>query len=187
MSSTGGDEAALTTGDVLGATILNFGSGDSVDFEGVKYASGDAARTSSGVVTIVNSAHVAVASFDVSGTHTASNFALSADSSGDLLVSYASAGSAAPAAHADIFGTGAASPAELLGSYGSWFAEPAWAWTADLSAFDSWSALASSAGTDHGLLGSHHADHGSRVGANDAWGVAAGWTGSVGHGPGPGA
>jgi hypothetical protein len=122
----------------------------------------------------------------VSGTYTAANFSLSADPSGDLLVSYASAGSTAPATHADIVGTSARSPAELLGSYGSWFAEPAWAWAANLSPFDSWSALAPRMGAEHGLPGFHRENHGSLGAARDAWGAAAGWDGPIGHGPGSG-
>ena len=56
----------------------------------------------------------------------------------------------------------------------------------NLSAFDSWSALASGAGTDPGGLGFHHENDGSLGAAHDAWGVAAGWNGSIGHGPGSG-
>jgi autotransporter-associated beta strand protein len=97
MSSTGGDEAHLKSGALLGATVNGFGSGDSVDFEAVKYAATDRASYAGGVVTITNKAKVAIAAFDVSGTYTAANFALSNDGSGHLLASYA-------ASNASVFG-----------------------------------------------------------------------------------
>jgi autotransporter-associated beta strand protein len=51
-------------------------------------------------------------------------------------------------------------------------------------AFDSWAALASSAGTDLGRFDFH--THTNVGGAHDAWGVGGRWNGSTGHRPGPG-
>jgi hypothetical protein len=173
MFLTGGDEAALAAGDLLGATIDNFGSGDSVDFKGVKYASGDAASTSNGVVTIVNSTDVAVASFDVSGTYTSANFSVGKDASGDILVTYASA--AAAASEAVI-----ASPTDLLGSYATNFTE-----APHIPASDSWALLAPSAGADLGTFSLNDENGGIFGGARGAVGIADGWKTSNGHGPGP--
>jgi hypothetical protein len=58
--------------------------------------------------------------------------------------------------------------------------------SSNLSAFDSWSALASGAGTDPGGFGFHNENDGNGGGGRDALGVDVGWNGPVGHGPGPG-
>jgi hypothetical protein len=90
MSWIGGDEAGLLSGNTLGATISDFGSDDTVDFDAVNFASTDRVAYASGIVSIDNSTGATVASFDVTGTYTASNFKLSADpSGGNLVVSYA--------------------------------------------------------------------------------------------------
>jgi hypothetical protein len=93
MSSSGGDEAGLLSGNTLGVTISGFGSGDKVDFDAVGYASTDRVAYTSGVVSIDSSTGATVASFDVTGTYTAANFELSADTvdppGGNLVVSYA--------------------------------------------------------------------------------------------------
>ena len=92
MSSSGGDEAGLLSGNTLGVTIGGFGSGDKVDFDAVGYVSTDRVAYTSGVVSIDNSTGATVASFDLTGTYTAGNFTLSADpsdhSGGNLVVSY---------------------------------------------------------------------------------------------------
>jgi autotransporter-associated beta strand protein len=177
-SSNGGEYVRLKSGSALGATISGFARGDAVDFEAVPYAAGDTATYAGGVVSIDNSAGATIASLDVSGTYAAANFHVGGDLSGDLLISYASAAAARANAANEV---GWRSPADLLGSYDSRFAEPQWARASDLTAFDSWSALTPSAGTDHGL---HHETYGSAGAARDAWGVAPGWDGPVGHGPG---
>ena len=109
MSSSGGDEMRLLSGHTLGATISGFGAGDEVDFDAVKFASTDTVTDKSGVVAIHNSAGNTIGSFDVAGTYTKANFKLSADPSGDLLVSYVA--TPRPAAIGEI---GGASLADLL-------------------------------------------------------------------------
>ena len=104
----------------------------------------------------------------MSGTYVSANFHVGADRSGDLLVSYATA-----------------TAADILGGYATEFAEPSWTRAGDLNAFDSWSALASGAGTDAGGFGFHHENDRSVGGARGAWGVGAGGDGLIGHGPGP--
>jgi hypothetical protein len=78
-----------------------------------------------------------------------------------------------------------ATAADILGGYATEFAEPSWTRAGDLNAFDSWSALASGAGTDAGGFGFHHENDRSVGGARGAWGVGAGGDGLIGHGPGP--
>ncbi len=131
----------------LRATINNFGASDQVDFEAVKYASTDTVRYARRVVTVDNSRGAKVASFDVSGSYTGANFALSEDGSGHLLVRYVD-----PPANAAIDEAGA----DILGGFATEFAEPPWAQASDLSAFDSWEALGSNAGTDRGGFDFRH-------------------------------
>ena len=66
----GVDYAILKGASTLRATINNFGAGDQVDFEAVKYASTDTVRYARRVVTVDNSRGAKVASFDVSGSYT---------------------------------------------------------------------------------------------------------------------
>ena len=135
--------------------------------------------TTGGRVSIETSAGGTVATFTVSGTYSSANFHVGADKSGHVLVTYVATG--APAAS----GPAIASPADLLGVYGADFAETPWG-ASNLPAFNSWSALALGAGTDHGVLGFHHENYGNAGAAHDAWGVVAGLDGSTGHGPGSG-
>ena len=65
------------------------------------------------------------------------------DASGDLLVTYI-------AAAADPMG--ARSSADIIGGYSAEFGEPRWARASDMFAFDSWSALSSSVGSNTGSL-----------------------------------
>jgi hypothetical protein len=102
----------------------------------------------------------------VSGTYTSANFKVGKDASGDVLVTYSAT---------------AANAANLLGRYGSAFAEPPS--TPTSFAFDAWTALGSSAGTSSPGF-DFHGD--GNVGVpRDAWGVGVGWNDSFGHGPGP--
>ena len=118
-----------------------------------------------------------VATFKVSGTYTSSNFHVGKDASGHVLVTHAA--TTAAAASGAVIG----SPADILGGYSPEFAEPPWTGESNLSAFDSWSALGSSAGTGpggFGFRGDGYVD-GERAG----WSVAVGWNGPIGgHGPG---
>jgi autotransporter-associated beta strand protein len=216
-AGSGGIDFASTSGEVeyaagasLANTISGFGGPDEIDFSTIAYATGDYAVDTSGQVSIENnSANSTVSTFNVSGSYTSGNFNVGPDKSGDILVTYADPPAADPRgawSPADILAgpgsqsyasaiaeTAAASPADLLGSYGSQFAEPPWARGNDLSAFDSWSALASRAGTDPGGFGFHSENDANVGGASDAWGVGVGWAWGVGvgwnrstgHGPGP--
>ena len=78
----------------------------------------------------------------------------------------------------------AANAADLLGRYGSAFAEPPSTLASDARAFDAWTALGSNAGAYSGGFDFHQ--DGNAGGARDVWGVGAGSNGSFGHGPGPG-
>jgi len=91
---------------------------------------------------------------------------------------------AATAANAAIDEIGGGSFADLLGRYGSAFAEPPSTPTSDALAFDAWTALGSSAGAYSGGFDFH--GDGNAGGARDAWGVGVGSNGTIGHGPGPG-
>jgi hypothetical protein len=184
-AGSGGIDFASTSGRVdyaaganLGNTITGFGGKDKIEFSTIACAKGDHAVDNAGKVKVETSAGATVATFKVSGTYASANFHVAADKSGHVLVSYVASG--APAASSPAI----ASPADLLGVYGADLAEAPWG-ASNLSAFDSWSALASGAGTDHGVLGFHHENYG-RPGASHAWGVAAGWNGSAAHGPGSG-
>ncbi len=145
-----------------------FGAGDQIDFPTLAYAKGDHAVDTNGKVAIETSAGKTVATFNVSGTYTSANFSVGKDASGDVLVTYAAT---------------AANAADLLGRYGSAFAEPPSTPTSDARAFDAWTALGSSAGAFSGDFDFHH--DGNPGGARDVWGVSVGWNGSTGHGPGP--
>jgi len=178
FASTSG-ELEYAAGANLANTISGFGGSDAIDFSRVAYAAGDYAVDNSGNVSIETSAGSTVATFNVSGTYTSANFTVGADTSGDVLVTYAAAANAA------IGEVGGGSLADLLGRYGSAFAEPPSTPTGDALAFDAWTALGSSAGTYSGF-DFHH--DGNAGGARDAWGVSVGvgWEGSFGHGPGSG-
>jgi hypothetical protein len=179
-----GEYVDLTNAATLGATITGFTTGGAIDFEAVDYASTDTVNYQSGVVSVVASG-VTVASFDVSGTYTAANFVPGNDGTGHLQVTYADppAHAVANAAQSE---TDTGSLAELLGGYYARTADPPSTPSSVASAFDSWAALASSAGTDPGCFGSRYENNGNAGGARDAWGVSAGWTESIGHGPAPG-
>ena len=103
----------------------------------------------------------------MSGTFTSANFKVSKDASGHVLVTYV-----APAAPADGWAV-IGSPADLLGGYAPEFAEPSWMRVSNLSGFDSWSALGSSAGTDPGVYGFPYERDGSVGGMS--------YAGAVGH------
>ncbi len=180
FASTSGEvEYAAKVSVNLANTITGFGGADEIDFARVKYAASDYAVDNVGKVAIETSAGSTVATFNVSGTYTSANFTVGADTSGDVLVTYAAAANAA------IGEVGGGSLADLLGRYGSAFAEPPSTPTGDALAFDAWTALGSSAGTYSGF-DFHH--DGNAGGARDAWGVSVGvgWEGSFGHGPGSG-
>ncbi len=113
---------------------------------------------------------VDLATLNVSGTYTSANFNVGKDASGDVLVTYVA--------------TIGGSSADLLGRYGSAFAEPPSTPASDAFAFDAWTALGSSAGTYSGGFDFHH--DGNAGGGRDVWGVGAGSDGQIGHGPGPG-
>jgi autotransporter-associated beta strand protein len=175
------DYVRLKTGSKLGATISGFATGDAVDFENVLYASTDKPVYATGAVSIENSARHTVASFHVSGTHTSANFKLNNDGSGHILVSYAATPASAAAGE-----VGGGRSADLLGRYGSAFAEAPSTPTSEALAFDAWTALGSSAGTYSGGFGFHYENDGNVGGGRDALGVSFGWNGPIGHGPGPG-
>ena len=163
FASTSGElEYAAKVGVAIANTITGFGGSDKIDFAKVKYAAGDHAVDNSGKVAIETSAGSTVATFKVSGTYTSANFDVGADTSGDVLVTYA---------------------ADLLGRYGSAFAEPPSTPASDL-AFDAWTALGSRAGSYSGGFGFH--GDGYVDGERAVWGVGVGWEGSFGHGPGSG-
>ena len=91
----GGGELIMDVGPKIFDRIDDFAAGDTLDFQGVAFAVGDFATITGdglgtgGTVRVDNLAGAVVASFTVSGKYQASNFALSADSGGDLLVSHA--------------------------------------------------------------------------------------------------
>ena len=99
------------------------------------------------------------------------------DGSGHILVSYAATPASVAASE-----VGGGSSADLLGRYGSAFAEPPSTPTRDALAFDAWTALGSSAGAYSGGFDFHH--DGNAGGARDAWGVGLGEHSPIGHGPG---
>ncbi len=144
------------------------GGADAIDFAKVKYAAGDHAVDNAGKVSIETSAGSTVATFNVSGTYTSADFNVGKDASGDVLVTYAAT---------------AANAAELLGRYGSAFAEPPSTPASDplpsTPGPRSARAPAYSGGFDF------H-DDGNAGGARDLWGVGVGSDGPIGHGPGPG-
>jgi hypothetical protein len=151
----------------LANTISGFGGKDKIEFAKVQYAVGDhAVLDTSGKVKVETSAGATAATFIVSGTYVSANFHVGADRSGDLLVSYATA-----------------TAADILGGYATDFAEPSWTRAGYLNAFDSWSALASGAGTDSGGFGFRGENHGNVGSARDALGVGIGSDGPLGHGP----
>jgi autotransporter-associated beta strand protein len=178
-AGSGGIDFASTSGEIeyaakvsvdIANTISGFGGKDKIDFAKVKYAAGDhAVIDTSGKVAVETSAGNTIGTCEVSGTYVSANFHVSADRSGDVLVTYATA-----------------TAADILGGYATGFAEPSWTRAGDLSAFDSWSALAPGAGTDSGGFGLHHENDRSVGGARDAWGVGVGSDGPIGHRPGPG-
>ncbi len=172
------DYARLKSGSTLGATFNNFGAGDEVDFEAVKYASTDKLVYAKGVVMIENSAGHTVASFHVSGTHTSANFKLSNDGSGHILVSYVDP--RAPAVSEAVVG----SPADLVGRYDSQFAIPIAETHNGVVGLDSLLPPVLVAETYAGGLGYHHS--GSIDEERAALSVGPGWEGSFGHGPGSG-
>jgi len=151
----------------LANTISGFGGADAIDFAKVKYAAGDTAVDNSGNVSIETSADSTVATFNVIGAYTSASFDVGADTSGDVLVTYAAT---------------AANAADLLGRYDPAFAEPPSTPISDALAFDAWTALGSSAGHSGGF-DFHH--DGNAGGARDIWGVG-GSDCQIGHGPGPG-
>ena len=118
-----------------------------------------------------------VASFHVSGTHTAVNFKLSNDGSGRILVSYVDPPT--PAASEAVIG----SPADLLGRYDSQFAIPIAETHNGVVGLDSLLPSVLGAETYTGGLAYHH--NGTIDGERAALSVGAGWEGSFGHGPGP--
>jgi hypothetical protein len=166
FSPNGVDYAVLAIGSSLGATIDNFGIGDRVDFEAVSYASTDKISLSGAVVSVKNSAGATVASFDVSGTYAAADFALSNDGAGHLLVSDVD-----PPVGGGRF-------ADLLRRYDS--AET----HSHKVALDLLLPPVLDAETFTGALGHRYDRNGSD--ARGGWGVAAGSEDSTGHAPGPG-
>ncbi len=88
---TGGGKINLESGSNAG-TVLGFGLGDSIDFDGVSFAAGDhVTLVSNGAqtgrtISIENSAGATIASFIVNGDYQPSQFSLANDGNGDLLV-----------------------------------------------------------------------------------------------------
>jgi hypothetical protein len=82
----------LAVGDFLGATLSGFKGADTIDFQGVAYASTDyvtfAGNANGGTVAIDDASGDMVAQFAVSGAYNASNFTLSADASNHLVVGW---------------------------------------------------------------------------------------------------
>jgi autotransporter-associated beta strand protein len=174
FASTSG-EIEYSAGADLSNAIAGFGGKDKIDFSTIAYAKGDHAVDSSGNVSIETRKGLTVAAFNVSGDYTSANFHIGADASGDVLVTYV-ATPAATASEAAI-----SSPTDLLGGYGSQFAEPP-----QMPAFDSLTLLAPSAAADSGAAFSLNDGNGGIFGgARDAVDVAVGWKSSTGHGPGP--
>jgi hypothetical protein len=152
-AGSGGIDFASTSGEIeyaakvsvdIANTISGFRGKDKIEFAKVKYAAGDHAVDASGEVKIETSAGNTIGTFDVAGTYVSANFKVGKDAAGDVLVTYATA-----------------TAADMLGGYATAFAEPSWTRAGDLSAFDSWSALASGAGTDSGGFGFHGANVGA--------------------------
>ena len=179
FASTSG-EIEYAAGAHLANRISGFGDADKIDFAQVAFVAGDHAVDTNGNVAIKTSAGATVATFKVSGTYTSANFKVDKDASGHVLVTHAA--TTAVAASGPVIG----SPADILGGYATEFAEPPWVRANDLSASDSWAALASGAGTDPSGFGFHYENDGNVGGARDAWGVGVGSHGQIGHGPGPG-
>jgi autotransporter-associated beta strand protein len=178
-AGSGGINFASTSGEIeyaakvsvdIANTISGFRGKDKIDFAKVKYAAGDhAVLDTSGKVTVETSAGNTIGMFDVAGTYTSANFKVGKDAAGDVLVTYATA-----------------TAADILGGYATEFAEPSWTRAGNLNAFDSWSALASGAGTDSGGFGFHHENDGNVGGVRDAWSLGTGGENPMGHGPGSG-
>ena len=147
----------------LANTITGFGGADAIDFAKVRYAEGYHAVATAGKVSIETSGGSTVATFNVIGTYRSANFNVGKDTFGDVLVTYA-----ATAANAaiDEFGGGSS---DLLGRYGSAFAEPPSTPAIDALALDAWTALGSSAGHSGGF-DFHH--DGNLARARDVWGLA---------------
>ncbi len=178
FASTSG-EVEYAAGAHLANRISGFRGSDKIDFAQVAFVAGDHAVDNSGKVSIETAAGKTVATFKVSGTYTSANFKVGKDASGHVLVTHAA--TTAVAASGPVIG----SPADILGGYAPEFAEPSWARASNLSAFDSWSALASGAGTDPGGFG--FLRDGYDDGERAALSVGVGWNGPIGgHGPGSG-
>jgi len=160
FASTSG-ELEYAAGASLANTISGFGGADEIDFSTVTYETGDHAVDNAGNVSIETSAGSTVATFKVSETYASANFAVGKDASGDVLVTYA---------------------ADLLGRYGSAFAEPPSTPAIDAHAFDAWTALGSSAGSYSGGFDFQH--DGNAGSGRNLWGLGVGSDGAVGHGPG---
>jgi hypothetical protein len=79
---------------------------------------------------------------------------------------------------------GGGSSPDLLGRFDSQFLRPAPETHNSILALNSWPHSVSSAETYASDLAYRY--DGNRGGERDAWGVAVGWNGSIGHGPGPG-
>jgi hypothetical protein len=149
----------------LANTISGFGGEDKIDFSTIAYAMGDHAVDNSGNVSIETRKGATVASFNVSGTYTSANFKVGKDASGDVLVSYLTADS----------------PADILGSYASHFADPPWAPSGNLTMLHS---LAAPGSSGVGGFGSPYESDRNAGGVCAGWGVAVSSNGSTGHGPG---
>lgn len=82
----------LAVGTYIGAPVSGFTGTDTIDFQSVADAAGDyvtyAGGAGSGQVTIDDASGAAVADFSVTGDYNASNFTLSQDANGDLVVGW---------------------------------------------------------------------------------------------------
>jgi hypothetical protein len=85
----------ITSSRYLGDTVSGFGTGDTLDFEAAHYSASDLVayaangQNSGGLVTIDSLHGAPAASFEVTGSYTASDFALSNDGHGGILVGFA--------------------------------------------------------------------------------------------------
>ena len=87
FASTSG-EVEYAAGATLSNTFAGFGGADAIDFSEVNHAAGDHAFDNAGTVTIQTSAGATVATFKVGGSYQSGNFAVGADASGHVLLTF---------------------------------------------------------------------------------------------------
>ena len=106
-------EIEYAAGANLANTISGFRGKDKIDFANVDFAAGDKAFDSGGKVTIKTSKGLAVASFEVSGSYTSTNFHVGEDATHHLLVTYVATPAQGDHKSVDARPAASASPFEL--------------------------------------------------------------------------